>query len=203
MRQSQAISTCDAGRSMFDVRCSFNIHRGDRRILKPKYFFHAKGYTLIELVVVMVLISIIFFVALPRLQGSVLTDQSKKVSRWILAQTRNLKQQALRQKKDFVLHVDMQDGKFWISSADMEGEALVKAQKDAYRLPESVSIMDVTFARSGAVATDQAEILFYAKGYSDRAFIHLQDEDGRRYSFLIEPFLPQTQYFDEYAGFQD
>jgi len=168
-----------------------------------KGVFYRSGYTLIELVVVMALISIMFFVALPRFQESVLTDQSKKASRWIMTKTRHLKQQASRQKIDFVLHVDMEDGKLWVSNRDMEEEALEKARNEAYRLPESLSIMDVEFARRGVVETGEAEILFYAKGYSDKAVIHLQHEDSGQYSFLIEPFLPQTKYFEEYAGFQN
>ena len=64
------------------------------------------GYTLIELVVVMALISTMFFFAMPRFQDNLLTDQVRKASRWIITQTRHLKQQSVREKKDYILHVD-------------------------------------------------------------------------------------------------
>jgi len=160
---------------------------------KSNAWFRA-GYTLIELVVVIALISTMFFVALPRFQDNILTDQARKVSRWVITQARHLKQQSAREKKDYILHVDMENDKFWILNRDMEDEALQKAEEEAYKLPEEVSIMDVEFVGRGKVSAGQAEIFFYAKGYSDKALIHMQHDDNRQFSFLIEPFLPNKVF---------
>jgi len=159
------------------------------------------GYTLIELVVVMALISIMFFFAMPRFRDNVLTDQVRKTSRWVITQTRHLKHQSVREKKDYILHVDMDSHKLWISSLDMEEEALEKAEEEAFQLPEDVEVLDVEFPDRGKISTGQADIYFYAKGYSDKALIHMQQDSDRQVSFLIEPFLPQTQYIEDYADF--
>ncbi|MBU1161919.1 MAG: prepilin-type N-terminal cleavage/methylation domain-containing protein, partial [Proteobacteria bacterium] len=47
-------------------------------------FERIKGFTLIELIVVISLISIMLFFAIPRFQSNVLSDSTKEVSRWIL-----------------------------------------------------------------------------------------------------------------------
>jgi prepilin-type N-terminal cleavage/methylation domain-containing protein len=174
-----------------------------RRIHAEKCASHNDGYTLIELVVVMALISIMFFFAMPRFQDNVLTDQVRKTSRWVITQTRHLKQQSIREKKDYILHVDMDANKLWISSPGMEAEALEKAEEEAFQLPDDVEVMDVEFPSRGKISSGQADIYFYAKGYSDKALIHMQKDSERRVSFLIEPFLPQVRYFEEYSDFDN
>ena len=160
-----------------------------------------EGYTLIELVVVIALISTMLFFAMPKFRNNVLTDQVRKSSRWIITQTRHLKQQSIREKKDFILHVDMDADKFWMSTPDMEEEALEKAENEAYRLSEDMEIIDVEFPTKGKISSGQADIYFYAKGYSDKALIHIQNDDDRQASFLIEPFLPQPKYSEGYLDF--
>ncbi len=162
-----------------------------------------EGYTLIELVVVITLISTMLFFAMPKFRDNVLTDQVRKASRWIITQTRHLKQQSIREKKDYILHVDMDADKFWISAPDMEEEALEKAENEAYRLSEDMEIIDVEFPTKGKISSGQADIYFYAKGYSDKALIHIQNDDDRQASFLIEPFLPQPKYSEGYLDFGD
>lgn len=158
------------------------------------------GYTLIELVVVITLISVMFFLAMPRFRDNVLTDQVRKTSRWVITQTRLLKQQAVRDKKDYVLQVDVDADKLWVFASDMEGEALEKAEEGAFQLAEDVDILDVEFPTRGRLSTGQVGIHFYAGGYSDKALIHMQYEN-RQFSFLIESFLPQTRYVEEYSDF--
>ena len=174
-----------------------------RKIHAEKCASHNDGYTLIELVVVMALISIMFFFAMPRFRDNVLTDQVRKTSRWVITQTRHLKQQSIREKKDYILHVDMDANKFWISNPDMEEEALEKAEDKAFQLPENVEIMDVEYPGRGKISSGQADIYFYAKGYSDKALIHMQQDSERQVSFLIEPFLPQIKYLEDYTDFDN
>jgi len=165
--------------------------------------FGLDGYTLIELVVVIALISIMLFIALPRFRDNILTDQARKTSRWIITQARHLKQQSVREKKDYILHVDMEADKLWISTREMEDDMLQHAENKAYHLSEDVSILDVEFPGKGKISVGQAEIYFYGKGYSDKALIHLEQDNERQFSFLIEPFLPKVKYTEEYSDFEN
>ena len=172
----------------------------------------AKGFTLIELTVVIALISIIFFFSIPRLQNEILTDPTKKTSRWLLSNIRSLKERSYREKKDYILYIDTDANAFWMTEriVDEEGEeekeeeTLSKsAEERKYNLPESLRILDIEFPGNVEVTTGVAEIIFYAKGYSETAFIHMEDGDNRRLSFLIEPFLPDVRYYEEYIGFEN
>ncbi len=46
-------------------------------------------------------------------------------------------------------------------------------------------------------------ICFYKAGYSDKAIIHIEDEDHYQVSFLIEPFLPNMKLYQEYVSFEE
>jgi prepilin-type N-terminal cleavage/methylation domain-containing protein len=166
------------------------------------------GFTLIELTVVLAIISIVFFFSIPRLRTEILTDQSKKTSRWLLLTVRSLKEHSLREKKDYVLHIDTDAGAFWTSqrspkTVEEAPDMMEKKTEGArYQLPEDMRILDVEFPGDVQVTTGEAEIFFYAKGYSDAAFIHLEDETNQRLSFQIQPFLLNGRYYERYVGFE-
>ena len=80
------------------------------------------GYALIELVVVITLISIMLFFAIPRFQDTVFIDNTKAFSRWLITKTRTLKEAAVRDQKRFILNVDLDTDKFWVTSDTMSEE---------------------------------------------------------------------------------
>jgi hypothetical protein len=49
----------------------------------------------------------------------------------------------------------------------------------------------------------QADIYFNEKGYSDKAIIHLKNDDNEKFSFLIEPFLLRVRLYNGYTEFED
>ena len=62
--------------------------------------------------------------------------------------------------------------------------------------------MDVEFPTKGKISSGQAAIAFNKAGYADKALVHIQE--GEKFlSFLIEPFLPNVQFFETYASFED
>ncbi len=161
------------------------------------------GFTLIELTIVISLISIMFFFAIPRFHGTVLSDNTKKVSRRIMLQVRTLKEKAVREKKLYVLHVNMDSNKLWTSHETMSQEELLKAAENGYGLPDDITVLDVEYPDNEKISTGQADIYFYGKGYSDQAVIHIKHNDDEQFSFLIEAFLPHAKLYETYVGFED
>jgi len=162
-----------------------------------------KGFTLIELVVVVALISIMLFLAIPRFQSDFLADSTKKVSRWILYKVPALKENAFRKQKKYVLHVGIDSEKMWITHDNMSDEELQDAEADAFTLPDDIKFQDVEFPDENIISAGRADIYFYEKGYSDKAIIHMVHDDDHRLSFLIEPFLPRVYLYNKYIGFED
>ena len=160
------------------------------------------GYTLIELVVVISLISILLFFAIPRFQETLLPDNTKKFSRWIIATIRSLKASAVRDQKRYILNVNLDTGRFWVTSDAMSEEELQNAETAGYSLSEDVRIIDIEFPLKGKITGGQAEISFYKADYSDKAIIHIENDSRKQMSFSVEPFLSGVRLYEKYIGFE-
>ena len=160
------------------------------------------GFTLIELIVVIALIGLMLFFSLPRIQNNPFLDGSKKSARWLIGKVQALKESAIRDQKQYSLHFDLDSGRIWETNESMSQEDHESAELNSYALPDDVRIMDVEYPAKEKITSGQAEITFYKAGYTDKAFVHMQEGDTYL-SFLIEPFLSNIQVIEEYTGFED
>lgn len=161
------------------------------------------GFTLIELIVVIALISTMLFFSLPRLQGNPFGDDANKSTRWLIGKISALRENAVRNGRRYGLHLDLDTGRIWETSAAMSPEEIEQAAlNNSDALPADVHLVDVEFARKGKQNSGLAEITFYRTGYADKTLIHLQEDETYR-SLLIEPFLSDVKIFEKYAGFAD
>jgi Tfp pilus assembly protein FimT len=151
---------------------------------------------------VVALLGIMLFFAIPQFQNFMAGDDSKKISRWIMAKTQAMKEQAISSQKTFTLHISLDSGKFWMSPEGMAEEAVQEAEEKGFSLPEEFSVTDVEFPIQGRVTAGRADIRFYKGGYSDKVIIHIEDDDNNQYSFLIEPFLTKVKLYEDYVGFE-
>lgn len=172
-------------------------------IHKGGHFSRNSGYTLIELIIVISLIGIILFFSIPRFQESVFTSNTKKISRWIIVKVKSLKQSAVRDQKLYTLHISIENGRMWVTHESMSEEEIENAKQKGYELPEGLKMLDVAFPDQEKISHGVADICFYKKGYSDKALIHIENDDNRRFSFVIEPFLPKVKLHDKYLSFDD
>ena len=166
------------------------------------YNQHATGFTLIELIVVISLLGIMLVFSLPRLQYNPFLDDTKESFRWLIGKVQTLKESALRDQKNYTLHLDLDSGRMWETNQSMSQEDIESEALNGYDLPDDFRIVDVEYPQRGKVNSGMVEIHFYKAGYTDKALIHIQDDDAY-VSFLIEPFLSNVKFFQKYAGFED
>ena len=162
-----------------------------------------KGFTLIELIVVVSLISLMLFFAVPRFQGAVFQDHTKQVSRWIILKVRALKEKSVREQRRCVLHINLDENTIWTTHAAMSAEERQAAAAKGYHIPDDVDVLDVEYPNEKKTSTGQADIFFYEKGFSDKAIIHIENSHNGQRSFLIEPFLYRVRMYPEYVEFKD
>ena len=161
------------------------------------------GFTLIELIVVMTLMGLMLFFTLPRLGDNPFLADSKQSSRWLIRKVQSLRESAIRDQKQYSLHFDLGSGRIWETNESMSPEDIEDAAlNSSYSLPDELRILDIEYPQEGKIYTGQTEIKFYRAGYTDKALVHMQEGDSYL-SFLIEPFLSNVQFFEDYTGFGD
>ena len=158
-----------------------------------------KGYTLIELAVVVVLISLIFAVSIPRFRYSLMTDNLKSMTRKIIGTVREIRNEAISEQKAYLLHLDLESNRLWVESAGMGQEERTVAQEKAFTLPNDIRILDVWQKVRGKQIDGEVAIRFSKKGYVDYTAIHLGAEDGREFTIILSPFLGTIKSYEKYV----
>ncbi|MGD9187426.1 MAG: prepilin-type N-terminal cleavage/methylation domain-containing protein [Desulfobacteraceae bacterium] len=157
------------------------------------------GFTLIELMVVMLLISIILAVAIPRFEGGLLQDPVKQFSRKLISTVRSLRSTAIQTQIQQTLIVDLNAQQLYVASPATQAETEEPvAPKKSFKLPDSLALVAVEFSSSDRITTGNAQIHFYPAGYSDHAFIRLESGNEDRYTFVVQPLLPKVKLFEEW-----
>lgn len=170
----------------------------------------SRGFTLLELIVVIVIISIFTTLAMPRLTDTALFDQLKTASRKISGIVMETGQEAVRARANYLMVIDMNANSVRAGREEAEetgfgaqGFGPEQQNRFGYTLPDSVRIVDVATAHGGKQGMGEVELRFSHKGYVDKTHIHLQDEDGHYMTIMISPFLGVIEVRESYVELSD
>ncbi len=160
----------------------------------------AKGFTLIELIVVLVLLSLMFGLTVPKFRQAILSDNLDATSLRLIGLVEDLRERAISDQVTYILHLDIRERKLWFFPATASEEEQETAKDRAYQLSSDVKIEDI-WSWSRGKLYDEATINFSKKGYIEQSMIHLQSEDGRQLSLELTPFLGSIKIHDGYVDF--
>lgn len=139
--------------------------------------------------VVITLVGIFLFVAIPRIAPDATSDDFRKSVNWFSLNIPRLKRLAVSEQTPLFLHIDRRAGRLWVSASAASEEEEANTPQALFTLPGTVTLREIvtygrTFSESGPVA-----IRFSPNGTSDFTRIKLIGDDGRVADILIEPFL--------------
>ena len=158
------------------------------------------GYTLIELIVVLILLGLMFGLTVPRFRQAIVSDSLDATALRFIGLVQNLREKAISEQVVYVLHIDIRDRRIWSYAVTASEEEQVAARERAYELPLDIRIEDVWTWRNGKLY-EEGTIRFSRKGYIEQSMIHLQSEDGRRISLELTPFLGSIKTHEGYLDF--
>ncbi len=151
-----------------------------------------RGYTLIELSVVVLLIGMMLLIAVPRVRDTLLNDDLKATTRQLVGASRELRNEAVREQVDYILQLDLNQPGFWTYSADTTAEKRAEIRKGAIRFPEGLRIAGVRHPEEERKTEGEASIRFFRKGYMEPTVVHLVKDD-RAFTLVFNPFSPGGQ----------
>jgi len=194
------LKSCCAVISSGMSSCPLHFFPGFNSVNSRKRVSSARGYTLLELIVVIVLLGLMFGLTVPRFRQAVLSDSLDATSLRIIGVVQDLREKAISDQVTYVLHLDIRDKKLWAFATSANEEEQEIARERAYRLPVDVRIEDI-WSWSKGKNYDEATIHFSKKGYIEQSMIHLQSEDGRQLSLELSPFLGSIKIHEGYVDF--
>ena len=180
--------------------CLLHLPSDVSRNSSKKISTGAGGYTLIELIVVIVLLGLMFGLTVPKFRQAVLSDSLDATSLRIIGLVRDLREKAISDQVSYVLRFDLRGARLWAFASTATDEEQETARERAYKLPADVEIEDIWSWSSGKMY-DDATIRFSKKGYIEQSMIHLQSEDGRQLSLELTPFLGSIKIHEGYVDF--
>ena len=154
----------------------------------------ARGFTLLELILVLLLISTVLAMAAPSLRGFARGRQTAEAASQLLAMTHWARSQAAAEGRLYRLNVDVQAGAYWLSR--QRGGAFVELDGEYgrhFRLPDGVTVSLETptggsasnpaghpagHSANGSADDSAAYIQFHPNGRCDEAAIELRGRQG-------------------------
>ena len=81
-----------------------------------------QGFTLVEILLVIVLIGVVLVLAVPSTRDVLTGDNLKKASRQFIAMERKLRVEAVRDQINYILCIDLPNSAYWVITSDMTPE---------------------------------------------------------------------------------
>lgn len=142
-----------------------------------------RGFTLVEMLVVMVIMVLAYAMTAPMISAGVSGVELKAAARQLAAGLRKARSEAVAQKNEVVLNLDVEGRQFNFGSG-----------KHAYRLPEKIEISLFT-AQSELTGEKTGAIRFYPDGSSTGGRITLS-RDERKYLVDVDWMTGQVKILD-------
>jgi type II secretory pathway pseudopilin PulG len=180
---------------------SFNIHNstsaegGTALRLTPHALRSSRGFTILEIIIVLFLLVGLLGIILPRIS---LEESLGSVGRRMVGTVRSLQSLAMLNQKTIRLYVDLDRGVYWpvILDGNQEKVPIDPTWATPLKLSETIRISDF-LAGQGKKESGLVDLFFYPTGRIDPATMHLVDASNNILAIAIEPVTGAIRMSDE------
>jgi prepilin-type N-terminal cleavage/methylation domain-containing protein len=158
----------------------------------------AAGFTLVELLVVMILIGLILSLALPRFSGFGEGEQARSAARYLAGMALEAHSQAVTETRPYYLCLNLKKGRYWLSLARPEKNDVDTVPADARPLPRGLALEDVILPDEGMVKEGVVSFGFWPNGGNEPGTLHLKQESGAQMSLFLRPYFGRMDIQEGY-----
>lgn len=160
------------------------------------------GFTLLELLIVCLLISISLVLSVPSLRNSLVSDQLAAGSRKIISLVKSARNKAVTTRRPYLILFDPTEQRLWYREADADDTEEGEPRGPSVTLPSGIRIVEIKQAGGGQKLDPAKTGIWISKqGYMDKTAIRLNDGSDKSLSLLVSPFLPTIKVLDEPVSF--
>jgi prepilin-type N-terminal cleavage/methylation domain-containing protein len=161
------------------------------------------AFTLLELIVVMVLITIVTSFAVPQIANFLYADQLKVSARKLVGLINQSAHLAQRQQSPYLLRYSSKERKFTVEPEQIKDDKKKKKNDGVLQLTGKVAVRDIWSFYGGVKSGEDFTLRINGSGYVEPTIIHLRDAESKEMSMLIPPFLGTIQLVDTYVDPDD
>jgi len=171
---------------------------------QKQYAFRGRGlagFTLVELVVVMVLISLFMVFSIP-LFSNIGTSSLGTSARRLSGTIKYLFNESAMSGLEYRLVYDLDQGLYRAQILEANGEQVdAPDQGRQAALKGDVRFMDLQLPGRGKFTMGQITTRIHPSGWVEETIIHLDDGDGEMLTLRVSPLTGTTEVFDGYREF--
>ena len=170
----------------------------------------AKGFTLLEMLVVMFIIAMVMGISIPYFQSVFQTNLKQAMLRFT-GMVKFCFHEAIIKQTMLRLNINPMTGEYWPSVLmtsgnvgefmDLTGNDVIKKRA---QLPQGIRFVDVMTPHNALkVDREEAFVSFLPTGYVERSVIHITDEAGNFYTMITQPLTGDVEVLDGYIDLVD
>ena len=166
-----------------------------------------RGFTLIELVVVIAIMGVLFSVVLPSLDGVSPKYRLRAAAREVGSEIHQVRSLAAGTGRTYALHYDLDDNKMWIILPPVEGEDPDQPLDERERLttldlPDQVTIEEVVLAGGSRVSRGEVDIVIDSLGNEGSHIVYLRNTEDSLIAVKFNALLGFVDYFRDEVDFE-
>jgi prepilin-type N-terminal cleavage/methylation domain-containing protein len=158
-----------------------------------------KGFTLVELIVVLSFIGIMLVISVPAFRENILDSSLNSAARKTIGYINGLRELAARQRQAYYLYVDMLEHSLWFEKDTEKKENRREERGEKLVFPDGVRVLEIQTETSGKLSAGKKKMWISRRGYMEQVVLHLTDGNEKVVSLHFQPFLENVRIYEKYT----
>jgi prepilin-type N-terminal cleavage/methylation domain-containing protein len=167
-------------------------------------FTNQQGFTLLELIIVCLLITVSLAFSVPNLRQALVIDQLAANSRKVIALIKEVRNLAAQKQQPYLIYFDLDRKKIWYQQ-DVPASKEEKKHETPHpsiQLPSSVRVQDLQIGTAEKKTSGEVVLWVNRQGYLEQTILHLADDQNNVISLNLSPFYSTIKVYDTYVSLE-